>query len=290
MPKRRRADKAAHDESSAYQNGDVVWASCGTWWPAVFFDSWDAMLNDWDMPSIEKKKQTPIAAGECVVYFLGEEYTQYNVLNRSKVQPFDKSNIDAQSKTKQKFKSKQMAKKFVEALNEVKAYLKEISAHHDETGCEICGQGDDEENMLLCGDGEVGCDKGFHIHCLNPPLAAMPEGHWFCKECKDKAVENPQKIPPKAIRYTFTTVGHRRKKMSWKSPEYAKGFEEENEANDHAEGATASITRLPQPREYRGAPGRGADRPRCQGTRPPTVSLLPGQRPRVSSKYKGCGR
>ena len=41
--------------------------------------------------------------------------------------------------------------------------------------------------MLLCGDGVTGCDHGFHMRCLKPPLSAMPEGDWFCKACVKKA-------------------------------------------------------------------------------------------------------
>lgn len=28
------------------------------------------------------------------------------------------------------------------------------------------------------------CDGPYHLSCLNPPLAAIPEGEWFCPECE----------------------------------------------------------------------------------------------------------
>ena len=45
--------------------------------------------------------------------------------------------------------------------------------------CEVC-HGQDEENMLLCGneEGTKGCGKGFHSQCLDPPLEVIPEGDW----------------------------------------------------------------------------------------------------------------
>lgn len=27
------------------------------------------------------------------------------------------------------------------------------------------------------------CDSGWHIHCLSPPLAAVPPGNWYCPRC-----------------------------------------------------------------------------------------------------------
>lgn len=48
--------------------------------------------------------------------------------------------------------------------------------------CEVCGGGHDDGNMLLC-DG-LGCNKGFHTYCLQPPLEEIPSGSWFCDSCK----------------------------------------------------------------------------------------------------------
>lgn len=48
--------------------------------------------------------------------------------------------------------------------------------------CECCGRGDDADKMLLC-DGE-GCNKGYHIYCIFPPLDEIPEDDWFCDQCE----------------------------------------------------------------------------------------------------------
>ncbi|XP_050348273.1 PHD and RING finger domain-containing protein 1 isoform X2 [Nymphalis io] len=49
----------------------------------------------------------------------------------------------------------------------------------DPTVCEICGSTEDEETMLLCD----GCDLGYHMQCLSPPLAEVPADQWLCPNC-----------------------------------------------------------------------------------------------------------
>ncbi|KAG7097398.1 hypothetical protein E1B28_004748 [Marasmius oreades] len=48
-----------------------------------------------------------------------------------------------------------------------------------EQHCEICGKMNYGEKMLLCD----GCDCGFHMFCLNPPLNEIPNEQWFCYTC-----------------------------------------------------------------------------------------------------------
>ena len=49
----------------------------------------------------------------------------------------------------------------------------------DNTYCEVCGRSDREDRLLLCD----GCDLGYHLECLDPPLASVPRGDWFCVDC-----------------------------------------------------------------------------------------------------------
>ncbi|THH33534.1 hypothetical protein EUX98_g693 [Antrodiella citrinella] len=51
--------------------------------------------------------------------------------------------------------------------------------HKAELQCEVCQKKDRGEEMLLCD----GCDCGFHMFCLDPPLASIPKGQWFCHIC-----------------------------------------------------------------------------------------------------------
>jgi len=50
----------------------------------------------------------------------------------------------------------------------------------DPRPCEVCGDPDDGEQMLLCD----GCDRGWHMYCLEPKLDEVPEGDWFCPRCQ----------------------------------------------------------------------------------------------------------
>ena len=49
----------------------------------------------------------------------------------------------------------------------------------------ICSLLGNEDEMLLCD----GCDRGFHMSCLKPPLKNVPKGDWFCKDCKPVVVK-----------------------------------------------------------------------------------------------------
>ena len=46
--------------------------------------------------------------------------------------------------------------------------------------CRICRRNKDDDRLLLCD----GCNSGFHLYCLRPPLYAIPRGDWFCASCK----------------------------------------------------------------------------------------------------------
>ncbi|XP_021574909.1 bromodomain adjacent to zinc finger domain protein 1A isoform X2 [Carlito syrichta] len=48
--------------------------------------------------------------------------------------------------------------------------------------CKICRKKGDAENMVLCD----GCDRGHHTYCVRPKLKSVPEGDWFCPECRPK--------------------------------------------------------------------------------------------------------
>ncbi|XP_039769981.1 bromodomain adjacent to zinc finger domain protein 1A isoform X1 [Ornithorhynchus anatinus] len=48
--------------------------------------------------------------------------------------------------------------------------------------CKICRKKGDAESMVLCD----GCDRGHHTYCVRPKLKAVPEGDWFCPECRPK--------------------------------------------------------------------------------------------------------
>jgi len=46
--------------------------------------------------------------------------------------------------------------------------------------CCLCGTSDNDDQLLFCDD----CDRGYHMYCLNPPIAEPPEGSWQCQLCE----------------------------------------------------------------------------------------------------------
>lgn len=49
----------------------------------------------------------------------------------------------------------------------------------------MCVSAEDGPNVLLCD----GCDKGFHLYCLDPPLGKVPAGEWMCAACLAQVYE-----------------------------------------------------------------------------------------------------
>ncbi|GMG99338.1 hypothetical protein Nepgr_001178 [Nepenthes gracilis] len=59
----------------------------------------------------------------------------------------------------------------------------------DEGVCKVCGIDKDDDSVLLCDT----CDAEYHTYCLNPPLARIPEGNWYCPSCVPGAIEGALK-------------------------------------------------------------------------------------------------
>ncbi|KAJ3507087.1 hypothetical protein NLJ89_g6503 [Agrocybe chaxingu] len=53
------------------------------------------------------------------------------------------------------------------------------TTYREQQNCEICHRKNRGEEMLLCD----GCDCGFHMFCLDPPLDTIPREQWFCSTC-----------------------------------------------------------------------------------------------------------
>lgn len=60
--------------------------------------------------------------------------------------------------------------------------LNKMQSAFDETPgetCEICAMDHEPDQIVLCDD----CERGFHLSCLNPPLAEVPTDTYFCDQC-----------------------------------------------------------------------------------------------------------
>jgi len=65
-------------------------------------------------------------------------------------------------------------------LNDIVLSGNEIPKAPWEDGvCKVCGIDKDDTSVLLCDK----CDSEYHRYCLNPPLARIPDGDWFCPSC-----------------------------------------------------------------------------------------------------------
>lgn len=54
----------------------------------------------------------------------------------------------------------------------------------DEGVCKVCGIDRDDDSVLLCDT----CDAEYHTYCLNPSLASIPKGNWYCPSCAGKHI------------------------------------------------------------------------------------------------------
>ncbi|KAM7002951.1 uncharacterized protein phrf1 [Tautogolabrus adspersus] len=71
-------------------------------------------------------------------------------------------------------------KKMITVQKPVKEGQEEtIDVDLEQTNCEVCGSSDREDRLLLCD----GCDAGYHMECLTPPLDSVPVEEWFCPVC-----------------------------------------------------------------------------------------------------------
>src|SRR5689334_2265446 len=51
--------------------------------------------------------------------------------------------------------------------------------HSKDIRCELCADPTHDDELLLC----KGCNTGYHISCLDPPLDRVPEINWYCSLC-----------------------------------------------------------------------------------------------------------
>ena len=61
--------------------------------------------------------------------------------------------------------------------------------------CRICRRKGGDEFMLLCD----GCDHGYHMYCLRPPLVDVPAGDWFCYDCHPVTPVKPRRRAQRVV-------------------------------------------------------------------------------------------
>jgi hypothetical protein len=89
--------------------------------------------------------------------------------------------------------------------------------HDDDAVCEVCHQTTPWGTMILCEH----CDLGYHINCVDPPLASVLQAGWVCPTCRpgwSGAAERREPVLSGAERFTFKKArgSSRFKGVSWR--------------------------------------------------------------------------
>lgn len=95
-----------------------------------------------------------------------------------------------------------------------------------EARCRVCKRKSDPDNMLLCDS----CDKGTHMYCMKPKMKKVPEGEWFCDQCRPK--RKPKSPVKKARRPTYAEVSEEEDDDS--EEEESEEEDEDSELDDDA--------------------------------------------------------
>uniref|UniRef100_A0A4W3I2J1 [histone H3]-trimethyl-L-lysine(4) demethylase n=1 Tax=Callorhinchus milii TaxID=7868 RepID=A0A4W3I2J1_CALMI len=104
-----------------------------------------------------------------------QEYKPHDLAQRQSVQP---SEISTQTRRAKRMRSEVgCVKTEPSEITEVDLYV-----------CLVCGQGNEEDRLLLCD----GCDDSYHTFCLLPPLNDVPKGDWRCPKCLAQECSKPQ--------------------------------------------------------------------------------------------------
>ena len=88
----------------------------------------------------------------------------------------------------------------------------EVLEDEEQTLCEECRRGDREHLLLLCD----GCDLATHTTCLNPPLAEVPLGSWFCPVCRAAGLgddEQGERLGPAEVQARLERTGRTRGRL-----------------------------------------------------------------------------
>ncbi|XP_052209867.1 lysine-specific demethylase JMJ17 isoform X2 [Diospyros lotus] len=91
--------------------------------------------------------------------------------------------------------------------------------------------------MLLCDR----CNKGWHIHCLSPPLKQVPPGNWYCLECLNSDKDSFGFVPGKKFSLeSFRRLADRAKRK-WFGSAPASRVQLEKKFWEIVEGSTGEV-------------------------------------------------
>eukprot|EP00667_Euglena_gracilis_P016695 EG_transcript_17481 len=144
------------------------------WWPAVVLRNGIEDVKEKRDRQVLKSIWPRKASDQRVVQFYRTADLTWAAL--TKLQRFDAALIDA---FRQKVPKKDRAA-WEAAVAEAQESMQPMDPDDDDQPCAVCDGLDDGDTMLLCDD----CDAHYHCRCLEEPLSAVPEGSWFCPDCR----------------------------------------------------------------------------------------------------------
>ncbi|XP_077477226.1 bromodomain adjacent to zinc finger domain protein 1A [Stigmatopora argus] len=139
--------------------------------------------------------------------------------------------------------------------------------------CRVCRRKGDADSMLLCDL----CDRGHHTHCLRPRLKSIPEGDWFCPDCRPK--DKSRRLPSRQRSSTDEEDDSEDESEDdeGSAREDEDEDEEESEEEEEEERVVASSSKKSQP-----APPKG----KSQQATPKNVAVANGKSASKSSGKK----
>ena len=163
------------DGPAKFEVHEFVWGRAGGW-------PW------WPCQVVEVNNQN----GEYTVVCLPVKNNHGAVLKEQQVHAWEKHKpVKKLKDTQSRVYSEKDNEDYQEAVQEV--LENSFTAANNDTPCAVCGSNEDPEDALIC-EGE--CGNTFHLKCLQPQLSAVPEGDWFCEECRLRRNAESYFAPP----------------------------------------------------------------------------------------------
>jgi len=162
----------------------VIWAKVTghRWWPARHCTPIEEEMH----VRFRQRKS------DVLVHFFGADASgSYGWVIPTNVKAFDPATADDN-----KIKNKSLKAAVFEALgfcDRVSKGAASMIEEHDaneEGVCKHCSRDASFGTLLICDK----CDDEYHLDCLDPPAASIPDGDWFCPTCNPSAYEAKRKI------------------------------------------------------------------------------------------------